>query len=241
MVCAITSVRAEQIHFEQSKTINQIMQKAELEEKGFFVYFSARWCAPCQIMNRTTFQDQNLAEYIKENTIPVKMDIDTDYGKLWQDQFNVTAIPTLIFFDQWGNEVQRMTSGITGSRMLEVLQMNDQGYAQPVAASFFEEPAPAVISANYNIVNTATTTGISYVSNQFEIEVGNFFSESDVNNRIDELTHHFEKHRFYILQRKIPAGTIYQIVLAGFKSENAVADAQEVLIAQNYEPNIVRL
>ena len=102
MVFAITSARAGHIHFEKTKTFDQISRQAEMEEKGFFVYFSARWCAPCQMMNKSTFKDENLADYVSERFIPVKMDIDDNYGKLWQDQFNVQAIPTIIFFDQCG-------------------------------------------------------------------------------------------------------------------------------------------
>lgn len=242
MVFAITSARAGHIHFEKTKTFDQISRQAELEEKGFFVYFSARWCAPCQMMNTSTFQDENLAEYISEHFIPVKMDIDEMYGKLWQDQFNVQAIPTIIFFDQWGSEVQRITSGITGSKLLELLTSIDGETVRPtLTSSFFEEPVQTKISANYAVIETTPMMNIPHMSNQYEIEVGNFFTESDVNTRIDKLTSHFEKHRFYILQRKIPAGTIYQLILGGFKSRHSADDAEQILIEEDYDPNVVRL
>jgi len=125
MVFAITSARAGHIHFEKTKTFDQISRQAEMEEKGFFVYFSARWCAPCQMMNKSTFKDENLADYVSERFIPVKMDIDDNYGKLWQDQFNVQAIPTIIFFDQWGNEVQRVNLSLTGRELLDLLDAID--------------------------------------------------------------------------------------------------------------------
>lgn len=63
-------------------TYQQALEKAKIENKPLFLYFTAKWCGPCQYMQQYIFPDTTLSTYIKQNYIALKLDIDTQEGKL---------------------------------------------------------------------------------------------------------------------------------------------------------------
>jgi len=242
MLFAVHNANAKSIHFEQTKLYSEVSAKAQSENKSFFVYFSASWCGPCQIMNRTAFKDENLVNFIDDKVIPVKADIDQTVGKLWQDEFNVDAVPTIIFFDQWGNETQRVTSGVSGSKLLAILAALNPDH-QPADVAL-----PAATFANFQPVEASSNTFISTIGpsdgnyTTFELDLGNYREESDLKFQVEALSDRYEEHRFYIVQRRIPSGkTIYQLILAGFKNEGEANAEAAYLKDKNYDPHLVKM
>ncbi len=247
------AVTAAHIQFEQTKLYAEVSAKARSEQKSFFVYFSASWCGPCQIMNRTAFKDENLANFIDDHVIPVKVDIDQIVGKLWQDEFTVQAIPTIIFFDKYGNEQERITSGVSGTKLLSILAALDPDHhpdnVDLPAATFVQyqpvENYSVAVSNNYNSTsfassNSATSSQESF--NTFELELGNYVGESDCQFQMDALSNRYKEHRFYIIERKIPSGKkIYQLILGGFQNEMEAQSEATYLKGKNYSPHLVRM
>jgi thioredoxin-related protein len=60
----------------------EALVKAQQENKLLFLYFTASWCGPCQYMQQYIFPDEGLSAYINQNYIALKLDIDTEEGKL---------------------------------------------------------------------------------------------------------------------------------------------------------------
>jgi len=82
------------------------------------VDFVADWCIPCHEMERTTYRDPAvLAE--AERFVMLKVDITRESEETTQlaDDFQVKGVPTLIFYDSDGREVQRLV-GYTGPEEL---------------------------------------------------------------------------------------------------------------------------
>lgn len=63
-------------------TYQQALAKGKVENKQLFLYFTAKWCGPCNYMQQYIFPDTTLSTYIKQNYIALKLDIDTQEGKL---------------------------------------------------------------------------------------------------------------------------------------------------------------
>lgn len=61
--------------------------------------FWAQWCGPCQKLDRETFSDKSLGNYIAQNYIIYKVDIDTFDGMEIVDRFAVDVFPTIMVFD----------------------------------------------------------------------------------------------------------------------------------------------
>lgn len=56
--------------------------KAKKENKLIFLYFTATWCGPCKYMDQYIFPNASLTEYINQNYIALKIDVDDKAGKL---------------------------------------------------------------------------------------------------------------------------------------------------------------
>lgn len=100
-------------------------QKAAREGKVLLVDFTATWCMPCRWMDETTFSDQQVLSYLRENYVSIKVDIDDFDGFALKQQYNVSTLPTLLFFASDGRQVDRIEEGVGASEMLERLRQNN--------------------------------------------------------------------------------------------------------------------
>ena len=77
-------------------------------------YFTATWCGPCQRFKPI------MQEVANEGTHVQFIDIDTDQGRMFADQFNVRSVPTVIF-EENGSEVNRLIGATSKQTILENL------------------------------------------------------------------------------------------------------------------------
>ncbi|MFK8055447.1 MAG: thioredoxin family protein [Saprospiraceae bacterium] len=100
-------------------------QKAAREGKVLLVDFTATWCMPCRWMDETTFSDQQVLSYLRENYVSIKVDIDDFDGFALKQQYNVSTLPTMLFFASDGRQVDRVEEGVGAVEMLERLRQNN--------------------------------------------------------------------------------------------------------------------
>lgn len=58
-------------------SLNEAAEKMEKEPKKVLVDVYTKWCGPCKIMNKTTFQDPQVVDYINEHYYAVKFDAES--------------------------------------------------------------------------------------------------------------------------------------------------------------------
>lgn len=86
------------LSYEEAKT------KAEDQGLVFMVYATASWCGPCQWMQRTTWQDEELIALIHQFAVVYKLDVDEE--RALAQQHGVQAMPTMIAYRE-GDEFER--------------------------------------------------------------------------------------------------------------------------------------
>lgn len=109
-------------HLFTSLNFEQVKQKAKNEQKGYFIDFSAEWCAPCKMMDKTTFRDYNVVKYSHENFYAVQLDMSDFDAIEMQAMYSIASLPTILFFDFNGNLVGRTTGLQTGTLFLQKLK-----------------------------------------------------------------------------------------------------------------------
>lgn len=93
------------VFFEGS--LMEAMEAAKKQKKLVFVDAYAVWCGPCKAMNRNTFPDAAVGEYMNDHFINLKLDVEKGEGPAFAQKYAITGMPTLLFLDHQGNEVHR--------------------------------------------------------------------------------------------------------------------------------------
>jgi len=108
-----------EINFEPGLTWVQIKQKAKSENKYIFLDCFTTWCAPCKKMDKEVYTTPEVASYINNHFISVKVQLDTNKAdnadvRDWYQQsaaiahnYNVQAYPTFIFLSPLGEIVHK--------------------------------------------------------------------------------------------------------------------------------------
>lgn len=98
---------------------------AAQEGRLYFAYFSASWCLPCQWMEKNTFTDTGLSDYVATTYLAVKMDIDDRQGLAAQQQYEVTMLPSILIFNSQGVLVGRSEESLNAEQLIAMLYQHD--------------------------------------------------------------------------------------------------------------------
>lgn len=111
------------IQFEKNSSWEQIVTKAQKENKHIFVDCFTTWCGPCKMLDKGAFASEKAGEFFTKNLVAFKLQMDrtpkdeesvmNNYGlseKFEKDYF-VRAYPTMLIFNPKGELVHRIVGG----------------------------------------------------------------------------------------------------------------------------------
>lgn len=86
----------------------QKLAKANAEGKSVMIDLYADWCVACKEFEKYTFSDSAVQQALS-NTVLMQIDLtdNTPEGLLFQQKFDVLGLPTIMFFDTQGKEIDR--------------------------------------------------------------------------------------------------------------------------------------
>lgn len=100
LTCFLTTVKAEKIEwltdFKKAKAL------AQETGKPILLDFTAKWCEPCQVMDRTFWVDPKVIEKSKDY-VPVKLNFDNNVSL--KRKYRIRSIPFILLSDSWGMEL----------------------------------------------------------------------------------------------------------------------------------------
>lgn len=99
-------------------------EQAKQTGRPVMIDFWAEWCAACIELDHKTFSVSEVADYVNENFIPLKMDGSdvTDEIKTVWDRFGVAGLPTVLFYSSDGTELTRFEAFRTVEQVMPVLK-----------------------------------------------------------------------------------------------------------------------
>jgi thioredoxin-related protein len=128
-----------QVNF-QTGDLELLQKNAAREGKLLFVNFTASWCMPCQWMEKNTFLDKQLGDFLNRHYLPVKIDIDGKSGYEQKEKYRITLLPTMLIIDERGVVIARYEESMPPGRLYQVVQQSYQ-------RQFGIRPAQAVLEA----------------------------------------------------------------------------------------------
>ncbi len=131
-------------------SLSDVRKMASREGKPYFVHFTASWCMPCQWMEKNTYADPALSRYANAHYFPVKIDIDNEEGRRYKAQYSITALPSILVFDERGVLLDRYEESLEAPALLDILQKHHTlGLAgiqlagnAPADAAILDSPKP---------------------------------------------------------------------------------------------------
>ena len=96
-------------------------QQAVESDKPIILFFTGKWCSPCQIMKRQVWADDQVMNTVNAAFIPVTIDVDNPNAATTLNRYGVGVTPTTIITDLEGNVLQQKQGGMSKADFFEML------------------------------------------------------------------------------------------------------------------------
>lgn len=123
-------------------TMNEALEAQKKEPRKIFMDVFTTWCGPCKLLDKNTFSDKSVIEYLNKNYYAVKFNAEGEEQVTYKDftytnpnynpdrkgrnalhlfahALKVSAYPTMVFFKEDGELIQAVP-GYHTPRQLEI-------------------------------------------------------------------------------------------------------------------------
>ena len=102
----------------QDLSVRKALARAEAQGKLVLLYYTTTWCAPCRVMEATTFEDPEVAAWVAEHTIALKLDGDLSRGRA--RRYDQHGYPAVVYVNADGTAVDRIVGLVDSAEFLFV-------------------------------------------------------------------------------------------------------------------------
>ncbi len=85
-----------------------LKEKAEKEERVYFIDMYTSWCGYCKKMDATTFQDKDLGAYVQAKFLAFKLNAEQQPGNELVNKYGVKGYPTVLVFNHKGELIDKI-------------------------------------------------------------------------------------------------------------------------------------
>lgn len=101
----------------------ETIEQATTGSRPIVVDFVADWCIPCHEMDATTFVDPDVrAEAARFTMLKADITRENELTLGWVDAYAVQGVPTVLFIDSAGNEVERLVGYVGPDEMADAMR-----------------------------------------------------------------------------------------------------------------------
>lgn len=109
------------------RSLDTAQQQKDTEKRKFIIYFHADWCAYCYKLEKDTLSNQEIADYINTNFVPVK--VDTMKESQTAARFGVRGLPDIRFLTPEGDGIAKIPGYVGSEQLLTLLKfINTDSY-----------------------------------------------------------------------------------------------------------------
>ncbi len=113
-------------------TLDELKDLNEKEPRKVFIDIYATWCGPCKLMDKKTFTDPKIVQYVNSNYYAVKLNGEGKkqvnlFGRNMTEQelaysFRIQGYPSIVFMDEKLQPYQPVAGYIPASNFIKMLK-----------------------------------------------------------------------------------------------------------------------
>lgn len=98
--------------------------RAEAATTGKYIFADAytEWCYWCKVMDKETFPDKEVAAFMTANFVPLKLEMEHNYGISVAMKYHVSGFPSFLILTSDGKLVRKLTGYIEAKAFLRELK-----------------------------------------------------------------------------------------------------------------------
>ena len=119
-------------------TIEELHELNKVEPRKVFIDVYATWCGPCKLMDKKTFGDPQIVQYVNDNYYAIKLNCEGKkvvnlFGKTMSERelayaFQIQGYPSIVFMDEKLQPYRPVAGYIPAKNFIEMLkQFNGEG------------------------------------------------------------------------------------------------------------------
>ena len=110
LVLMMVTAHAQTMFFDG--TWKEAFAEAKKQNKYLFIDCYTDWCGWCKVADKKTFPDEDVAAFLNENFVSVKVDMERGEGVELAMKYRVTGFPSYLMFTPDGSYAHKMTGYI---------------------------------------------------------------------------------------------------------------------------------
>ncbi len=102
------------------RSFDEAQKEAQTQSRKFLLYFYTDWCGYCRKLENNTFVDKEIAAYVNQNFIPVR--INSEKKPKIAARYRISGVPNLRFLTAKGEDIAHWPGYIEADRFLPLLK-----------------------------------------------------------------------------------------------------------------------
>ncbi|MFM2307104.1 MAG: hypothetical protein RLZZ367_1773 [Bacteroidota bacterium] len=153
--------------------------RAEAKQKNKYLIVDAYtdWCSWCKVMDRETFPDKEVVEFVSKNFVALKLEMEHNYGINVAMKYHVTGFPSFLILTPEGKLVKKLSGYMPPQDFLGALKTAldpQQTPPLPGISTTVDLPFPSFYKKSFGAggakrVYPADTTVVNYLKNQKDL------------------------------------------------------------------------
>ena len=120
-------------------TYDEAQKQGQDQSRKYLLYFYTDWCTYCRKLEQNTFVDKEVAAYVNQNFIPVR--INSEQMPKIAARYRINGVPNLRFLTSKGEDIAHWPGYIEAARFLPLLKyIQTDSYIKMGYSEFLKQP-----------------------------------------------------------------------------------------------------